>query len=199
MDKDFSYREYKKGIRAGSMVLLGGALGLLVVAAITEPSVPLLGWGLALLTCAGLAELYLWRVVNPELLVEAAWSRRRIRELRERSKAADIRGFGLFVEIAKALELHALNGNSPMENDQHTAGELAIAAVCFAGHYCGIVESPSGVPTFWPFVASAWTPTGGRPDLLIAAVLILSEIERLDRATGSAADEATYRVDAHAT
>lgn len=78
---------------------------------------------------------------------------------------------------------------SPAHDDEHTDGELAVAAGCYAMHngggfgihdYCA-----DDVPRQWPFEPPSWKPKDPRRDLVRAAALIIAEIERLDRAATS--------------
>lgn len=68
-------------------------------------------------------------------------------------------------------------------DDDHFAGELAMAAACYAGSAGGYVWV-EGKPSeaVWPWSQERWKPTTPRRDLIKAAALILAEIERLDRA-----------------
>lgn len=73
-------------------------------------------------------------------------------------------------------------GWTPEHDDQHDAGELALAAACYA--YNTADPDPEGygrVPYGWPWVREWWKPTTTRRDLVKAGALILAEIERLDR------------------
>lgn len=78
---------------------------------------------------------------------------------------------------------HNEEGWTPEHDDQHTDGELAKAAACYA---VGFSTPPSYVPAFWPWEADWWKPTDRRRDLVKAAALLLAEIERLDRAATKA-------------
>lgn len=72
---------------------------------------------------------------------------------------------------------------APGHDDEHVAGELALAAVCYAlpPHQRYVGASPfRRTPTFWPW-AGGWKPKDARSDLIRAGALILAEIERLDR------------------
>jgi hypothetical protein len=62
-------------------------------------------------------------------------------------------------------------------DDEHTEGELAMAAACYAAN------NTSMWPPTWDF--SWWKPKDRRRDLIRAAALIVAEIERLDRASAS--------------
>ncbi|MDE2106773.1 MAG: hypothetical protein KGL39_56685, partial [Patescibacteria group bacterium] len=64
-------------------------------------------------------------------------------------------------------------GWSPEHDDQHTHGEMANAAACYA------IDSPSLWPMSWNW--SWWKPKDRRRDLARAGALIAAEIDRLDR------------------
>jgi hypothetical protein len=80
-------------------------------------------------------------------------------------------------------------------DDEHSDGELAKAAGCYALHAGGrrdFVHAPSRLgnvtqPRGWPWCQTWWKPKGPRHDLIRAAALIVAEIERLDRAAASLA------------
>jgi len=73
---------------------------------------------------------------------------------------------------------------SPQHDDEHSCGELADAAACYAS------PAPHGLrvtaqddpPKIWPWHRSWWKPKDRRSNLVRAGALILAEIERLDRA-----------------
>lgn len=93
----------------------------------------------------------------------------------------------------------AVEGWTPEHDDQHTGGQLAKAAACYAQcagigiataagletHYEFVAEySRAGCPSpLWPWAAMWWKPRTPRRDLVRAAALIVAEIERLDRET----------------
>lgn len=72
---------------------------------------------------------------------------------------------------------------TPEHDDEHDAGEMAMAAACYAGNAGGYVWR-HGTPgeEVWPWSLSWWKPTTPRRDLVKAGALILAEIERIDRA-----------------
>lgn len=80
-------------------------------------------------------------------------------------------------------------GWTPEHDDQHTCGELAAAAACYAN------PAPWGVnpasvkvpPRGWPWSARWWKPKDRRRNLVRAAALLVAEIERLDRAAATSA------------
>lgn len=76
-------------------------------------------------------------------------------------------------------------GWTPEHDDEHSAGEMALAASCYAEEG----PQPYGAgwatsPTRWPWSPDWWKPQGYRRNLVKAGALILAEIERLDRARG---------------
>ena len=72
-------------------------------------------------------------------------------------------------------------------DDQHSQGDLAAAASCYAlsAAAYGLDQScqiPLRVPDIWPWHADWWKPKSKRRDLERAGALIVAELERLDRA-----------------
>ncbi len=80
-------------------------------------------------------------------------------------------------------------GWTPINDDQHDEGEMAIAAACYAESAAGF-HHPRTIPETWPWAQSWWKPTTPRRDLIKAGALILAEIERLDRALLNGANHA---------
>ena len=77
-------------------------------------------------------------------------------------------------------------------DDQHPAGSLARAALCYAfaasrTHYSIRFVPPRFWPESWHF--RWWKPKNPRRDLVRAAALIIAEIERIDRHAAPAAPE----------
>ena len=96
-------------------------------------------------------------------------------------------------------------GWSPQHDDEHSHGEMAMAAACYAAgrpirceqiRPCGcrsVGECPHQAfgPTewrsAWPWDKRWWKPKDRRRDLIRAGALIVAEIERLDRRAIAAA------------
>ncbi|WP_110642516.1 hypothetical protein [Salinicola sp. CPA57] len=80
-------------------------------------------------------------------------------------------------------------GWTPEHDDTHTDGDLAAAASTYAWGACVQVTGhalPETPPAVWPFENAWWKPsTSPRRNLVKAAALLLAEIERLDRASGT--------------
>ncbi|MBZ7262444.1 hypothetical protein FMK81_13095 [Klebsiella oxytoca] len=73
-------------------------------------------------------------------------------------------------------------GWTPEHDDEYQHCEMAVAAAC----YIMADDDPrADVPELWPWPSEWWKPTDVRRDLVKAGALILAEIERLDRATGT--------------
>lgn len=72
-----------------------------------------------------------------------------------------------------------VEGWSPEHDDEHTNGELADAAACYAGDKR---QFNTAAPTNWPWSQGWWKPADRRRNLVKAGALIVAEIERLDRA-----------------
>lgn len=74
-------------------------------------------------------------------------------------------------------------GWTPEHDDQHTLGEMAMAAAAYA-----LPQKPAGfIGQIWPWGRQWWKPSRDpRRNLVKAGALILAEIERLDRAARAA-------------
>ena len=99
----------------------------------------------------------------------------------------------VILEIAnERLRQISVEGWTPEHDDQHSSGELAGAAGCYAKHvnarqWC-FKNNPDDYqcepePSGWPWAAEWWKPKNPRSDLIRAAALIVAELERLDRAS----------------
>lgn len=77
-------------------------------------------------------------------------------------------------------------GWTPEHDDQHSAGEMAVAAACYATWSLPGRQESEVVHAIWPWTgwAQEWfKPKDTRHNLVRAAALLLAEIERLDRVT----------------
>lgn len=85
-------------------------------------------------------------------------------------------------------------GWTPEHDDEHTLGELAAAAACYAAPFTPyqkiILNAGEGYVDAWPWFSDKGQLTkdikkykNRRRQLLIAAALIVAEIERMDRET----------------
>jgi hypothetical protein len=99
-------------------------------------------------------------------------------------------------------------GWTPEHDDEHAAGDLALAAACYAlpdthreifprkdardvGRSADetiLIYDDVLCPHLWPWHGASWKPKTRRNDLVKAAALILAEIERLDRQSNGASD-----------
>ena len=79
-------------------------------------------------------------------------------------------------------------GWTPEHDDEHSKGQLAAAAACYALASIGIKGNEDVQIRFWPWDDGWWRPSNRRRDLVKAGALILAEIERLDRMGGSDAE-----------
>lgn len=73
-------------------------------------------------------------------------------------------------------------GFNTQHDDNHDCSELAQAAAC----YCLSVTSRHWQvesTQLWPWESKWWKPKDARRNLVIAAALIVAEIERIDRET----------------
>lgn len=92
--------------------------------------------------------------------------------------------------VAERLRQRSVECWTPEHDDEHTRGEMAIAAACYAKNAAGIDDltvhpgedgEPSKLlPRHWPW-GSWWKPKNPRRDLERAGALILAELERLER------------------
>lgn len=88
--------------------------------------------------------------------------------------------------LAERQRQATAEGWTPEHDDGHAAGDIAIAAACYAANAGGVPWSGE-TPSFWPWCNDWWKPTTPRRDLVKAGALILAEIERIDRAAPAAA------------
>lgn len=71
-------------------------------------------------------------------------------------------------------------GWSTAHDDAYPAGELAHAAAAYA---CSDIPHDAGPPpAIWPWARAWWKPSTRRRNLIKACALLVSEIERIDRA-----------------
>ncbi len=75
-----------------------------------------------------------------------------------------------------------VEGWTPEHDDQHANGEMAGAAACYAVSDITHWARHHVIKTLWPWAPECWKPSDHRRNLVKAGALILSEIERLDRA-----------------
>ena len=84
--------------------------------------------------------------------------------------------------LAERQRQVSAEGWSREHDDEHSRGELAQAAACYATSSVPYEVDGEPLPS-WPWEKSWWKPTTPRRDLVKAGALILAEIERIDRAT----------------
>lgn len=82
-----------------------------------------------------------------------------------------------------------VEGWTPEHDDQHSRGQMATAAACYAMRPEAKEKLPNWVPTHWPWDDEWWKPGDRRRMLVKAGALILAEIERLDRVNGITGDK----------
>lgn len=76
-------------------------------------------------------------------------------------------------------------GWTPQHDDEHSTGDLARAAACYANpDLLYVLQGTIGLG--WPWSVEQWKPAGRRRNLIKAGALILAELERLDRALAAA-------------
>lgn len=90
----------------------------------------------------------------------------------------------VILEVARERERQkAVEGWTPEHDDEHSCGEMADAAACYA-HPAPWGVNPASVkepPKLWPWSPIWWKPKDRRRNLIRAAALIVAEIERMDR------------------
>jgi hypothetical protein len=77
------------------------------------------------------------------------------------------------IEAERRRQIEA-EGWTPEHDDEHSSGELADAAACYA--------RGRQMSSVWPWADEWWKPGTRRRELVKAGALIVAEIERLDRA-----------------
>lgn len=103
-----------------------------------------------------------------------------------------------FDVLAERQRQVTAEGWTPEHDDAHGAGQMALAAGCYAmfasasdsARASTDMTEPLGRPVrgwaawlqIWPWDRKWWKPTDRRRDLVKAGALIIAEIERLDRA-----------------
>lgn len=86
-------------------------------------------------------------------------------------------------------------GWTSQHDDEHTDGELALAAASYAINAACQANpnqtpfTPDNPPEMWPWHLDWWKPKAARMDLVRAGALIVAEIERLDRAEARLRDD----------
>jgi hypothetical protein len=86
------------------------------------------------------------------------------------------------------IRQRAKEGWTLEHDDEHTDGEMALAAASYAINaacHANPNQTAFEPDEMWPWDLGCWKPKGARRDLIRAAALIVAEIERLDRATAA--------------
>jgi len=73
-------------------------------------------------------------------------------------------------------------GWTPEHDDDHTSGQIAGAAACYALTAVAHWGAGPAIEHLWPWSRAWWKPKDKRNNLVRAAALIAAEIDRLDRA-----------------
>jgi hypothetical protein len=81
--------------------------------------------------------------------------------------------------LAERARQILMEGWTAEHDDEHSTGEIALAAACYALHRSPVM---CDVREYWPLDPKGWKPQNQRRDLVRAAALLIAEIERLDRA-----------------
>ncbi len=85
--------------------------------------------------------------------------------------------------IAERYRQQSVEGWTPEHDDEHSGGEMALAASSYALYAHRKPIAPA-IPFNWPWEPVWFKQQGARRDLVKAGALILAEIERIDRAAG---------------
>ncbi|WP_096217757.1 ead/Ea22-like family protein [Enterobacter kobei] len=115
------------------------------------------------------------------LRVEKEAAEKRIAELEARAFNP-----ALLDVISERQRQRAVEGWTSEHDDAYQNSELADAAACYAIH---AHNQGFSTPAHWPWSPDWWKQSGTRRDLVKAGALILAEIERIDRADGTAKGE----------
>ncbi len=93
--------------------------------------------------------------------------------------------------LAERQRQISAEGWAPEHDDEHSGGEMAVAAASYAMPIAANTDYNDHPPFYWPWDLAWWKPGSYRRNLVKAGALILAEIERLDRAAfiGSAKPE----------
>lgn len=113
---------------------------------------------------------------TPGEIADALLARYDIRERGETQSEPD----GAAQIVAERRRVVTAKGYDAAHDDQHTAGELAAAAICYAAdpNHIGVMDD------LWPWTEGEWKPTPGDrvKELVKAGQFIAAEIDRLQRA-----------------
>ena len=75
-----------------------------------------------------------------------------------------------------------VEGFGALHDSDHAPGDLACAGVCYAERAVQALQHTGfdDLPAFWPWDERWWKPKDTRRNLVIAAALIIAEIDRMD-------------------
>lgn len=103
---------------------------------------------------------------------------------------------GVYEDIMQERWRQMTKGFDTAHDDEHTDGQIAAAAACYANPMMlipiskgtntqptSLLSAGSGLPLGWPWEPGWWRPDSRRENLVKAAALLVAEIERLDRLT----------------
>ncbi|WP_430228062.1 hypothetical protein [Paraburkholderia tropica] len=88
--------------------------------------------------------------------------------------------------LAEHARQISVEGFTPEHDDKYTNGELPRAAACYAHAAGSWMEIRRSMPAEWPWARDWWKPGTPRRMLEKAAAMIISEMERIDRAAREA-------------
>ncbi|HAV1442111.1 TPA: ead/Ea22-like family protein [Enterobacter hormaechei subsp. xiangfangensis] len=84
--------------------------------------------------------------------------------------------------LAERQRQQSAEGWTTEHDDDHSCGEMALAASSYAQYAHRKPIAPAIIPFNWPWEPEWFKQQGPRRDLVKAGALILAEIERIDRA-----------------
>jgi hypothetical protein len=90
------------------------------------------------------------------------------------------------VRQERARQIHQEGWTAAHDDDCHETGDLACSGGAYALNAGSALQTGTPVKTDrpypgWAFSIEYWKPKGARRDLVIAAALIIAEIEKMDR------------------
>lgn len=108
-----------------------------------------------------------------------------IDDMKKRIAELEARAFNpaILDVIAERQRQQSVEGWTPEHDDEHSGGEMALAASSYALYAHRKPIAPA-IPFNWPWEPVWFKQQGARRDLVKAGALILAEIERIDRAAG---------------
>jgi hypothetical protein len=89
-----------------------------------------------------------------------------------------------FDVLAARINRIRQHGIEPSDDDTHADNELLLAGISYAQHAAGelgLGRYRHELPLDWPWPETSWNPIDARDAIVLAAVYLIAELERLDR------------------